>query len=489
MHPPDEIPASRPRLTAARLTVVIIFVLAVATLLGIYLNGYLATDWNAVRLTPTFMWLHGAAPFPGPGEAPFTTWIYGPITLIIFAPAALAPDTFSALLLAFAVNFGLALLPLVFVLRTLGRNDDRVIQVNALLLTLALWPACNFVYEQADNTAIAFGLVSVGLLSRRHLPGRRGLWLLAFAGGLALWSKATELGPVLGQLALIGLRGGTRAALRQVLRLAVAGGACGIIFIFASGAEGLVYNVFVIPSRIPWSNLGTKIGLYSYLPHELAYVILPFGLFLTRWKRFLSEPGPAQTAWCFFLLSLPFNIAGFATIGGTINSLHGCVYILPWLALVLAQHRFWLSPLLITIALTLQYIPFSHKSFSLADTRDSLAQGKKLAEACPGQIYFPWNPLITFYSEKKFYHSDDGILTRALTGEMIDHNALYAGLPAHFNWIAYPGGVRNTHLETLLPPTRAYYHFHGWTLVSANGLLPEAFSPVPSPGHPAQATP
>lgn len=329
----------------------------------------------------------------------------------------------------------------------------------------------------------------MGLLSGRDSPDRRSLWLLAFAGGLALWSKPTELGPVLGQIVVLGLRGGALAALRHVARLAISGGACGLAFILAFGAEGLAYNVFVIPSRIPWDNLGMKMVSSLYLPYALAYLALPLGVLLTRWKRFLLEPGPAQAACWFFLLSLPFNIAGFATIGGNVNSLHGCVYMMPWLALAAARYRSWLTPVLITVALAIQYIPFSGKRFSPAASRDSLAQAEKLAAACFGRIYFPWNPLITFYSEKKFYHSDDGILTRALTGEIIDRHALYSGLPPDFNWIAYPGGIRNIHLESLLPPTKAYYHFNGWTLVSANGLLPAAFAPVPDSGPQAPATP
>lgn len=489
MTHPTNIPAPRPRRTAAPLFWPGIFAMAVAAWIGICLNSYLSNGFNAVRLIPTFMWIHGGNPYPGPNEAPVTTWIYGPVTLLFFAPAVLASNAFGALLTAFFANLAIAVAPIVAAIRSLGKDDRRLTQTWAFLIAFVLWPANNLVHEQADNVAVLFGVFSMCILSGRTLPDRRGLWLLAFAGVLALWSKSTELGPVMGQIILIGLRGGLPAALRQVMRLAVAGGACGIAFIVAFGAEGLLYNVFVIPSRIPWADLGAKAVSPVYLPYVLGYVVLPLCIVLARWRRFLLTPGPAQAACCFFLLSLPFNIAGFATVGGHINSLHGWVYMIPWLALAAARWRFWLSPALITVALAVQYLPFSGKSFSMSATQNSLSQAERLAKACPCQIYFPWNPLITFYSEKKFYHADDGLLTRALTGEVLGDRTLYGGLPASFNWIAYPADVRPSYLENMLPPTKAYYLFNGWILVSANGLLPSTFKPVPGPGPSAGTTP
>lgn len=471
----------------------VVSALAVAALVGVYFGCYVGNDWNNIRLAPTLMWLHGANPYPSPGEAPITTWIYGPVPLMIYAPVALASDAFGALAIAFGVNLLLAAAPLALVVGLISRTDDWQIRLRALLLALAAWPACNLIYEQADNTAVLFGLLALGLFSGTGLPGRRGLWLAAFAGALALWSKPTELAPVLGQIALVALRGGKSAALRHTLRLAVAGGTCGIALVAAFGADGLIYNMFVVPSRIPWDGDVLKKALLGMIPaYILAYVLIPAAIWLSRAKRFLAEPGPAQAAGWFFILSLPFNVAGFAITGGSANALHGCAYMLPWLALSIARARPRMPyPFLMTALIGFQLIqvPSVFKEASPALARDSLRQGERLAGACRGRIYFPWNPLIAFYSEKKFHHVDDGILTRALTGEVLDRRILAAGLPENPNWIAYRGGAQGRHIKDLFPHAKAYYAFNGWTLVSIDGLLPSAFSPIHAPAPTAQTQP
>ena len=453
-----------------------LFGLLVAAWIWVCLCEYISNEWNAVRLTPTFMWWHGYSPYPGPGEGPVTTWIYGPTTLLFFSPAVLAQNTFNALFTAAWLNLALALVPLGMLLRVLSRQGEILSSTWALLLTLAMWPACNLVFEQADNTAIAASLLSLALLSGTRSPGRRELWLLAAAGALALWSKPTELGPVLGQFAWLALRHGRTAALRQVMRMAVAGGIVGIAFIAIFGAEGLVYNTFVIPSRIPWDNLWMKAIAPIYLPYVALYVILPVCLLAARWRKSLFMETPEQAGYWYFLLSLPFNIAGFATIGGNINSLHGCVYILPCLAIAAARHRTWLPPAAIILALALQILPYADKPPSLASARQSMKQAEQLADACRGEIYFPWNPLITFYSEQRFDHTEDGLLTRALTGEEISGEKLHAGLPPHLGYIAYQSGIRHSYFEERMPRTLAIYYFGGWTLVSADGLLPPVFT-------------
>lgn len=471
--------AHRPHLppgSLIRKTVVAFFGFLVAAWIWVCLCEYLPNEWNAVRLTPTFMWWHGGNPYPGPGEGPVTTWIYGPTTLLFFSPAVLAQNTFNALFTAAWLNLALVIVPLGVLMRVLSKPGEDLCSTWAFMLTLAMWPACNLVFEQADNTAIAAGLLSLALLSGPRAPGRRELWMLAAAGALALWSKPTEVGPVLGQFAWLALRHGRTAALRQIMRIAVAGGIAGIAFIATFGAEGLVYNTFVVPSRIPWDGSWLKAIAPIYLPYVALYVILPVCLLLARWRQLLFAETPVQAGCWYFILSLPFNIAGFATIGGNINSLHGCVYMLPGLALAAARHRTWLPPAAITLALALQILPYTDKPARLSSVQQSMNQAEQLAKACRGQIYFPWNPLITFYSEQRFDHTEDGLLTRALTGEEISSEKLHAGLPPHLGYIAYQSGIRHSYFEERMPRTRAIYYFGGWTLVSADGLLPPEFT-------------
>jgi hypothetical protein len=457
--------------------------IALGTWLWVCINSYTLSYWNEVRLAPTFMWWHGVNPYPGPGESPVTTWIYGPVTLLFFTPAVAAADTFDALLFAAWLNLSLTLLPIYALLRVTSKTDAVPVKVWAFMLSLAAWPASHLILGLADNMAVALGLLSLALLSGHEsvAPSKRTLWLLAFVGVLALWSKPTELGPVLGQLLWLAMRHGKTIAVGQTLRMAVAGGICGILFITAFGAEGFLYNVFVVPSRIPAADLWGKATSPVYIHSIALYVLLPFGLIIPRWRQWLFTAHPAQAACWFFLLSLPFNIAGFATIGGNINSLHGCVYLLPWLALAAARSRRWLPPALIAFALFLQIQPLLRTLPELGTARQTLASAEKLATLARGQIYFPWNPLVTFYSERRFYHAEDGLLTRSLTGEKISREMLFSGLPASFNFMAYRYHIRASYFDGRLPATHTYYHFNGWTLVSSDGLLPKALIPVTRP--------
>jgi hypothetical protein len=463
-----------------QMALTIILVIALGAWLWVCIDSYLQSYWNEVRLTPTFMWWHGANPYPGPGESPLTTWIYGPVTLLFFSPAVAASNTIGALFIAALGNLCIAIIPLCALICSAAKHDAVPVKIWALMLSVAAWPACNLIYGVADNMAIALGLLSLALLSEHQTAtsSKRTLWLLAFAGSLALWSKPTELGPVFGQLLWLALRHGKTTAIRQTLRLAVAGGICGILFIAVFGAEGFLYNVFVVPSRIPGANLWEKVISPIYIYHIAFYVLLPFGLIVPFCRKWLFNPHPAQAAGWFFLLSLPFNIAGFATIGGNINSLHGGIYLLPWLALTAARSKPWLPATMVALALIIQIQPFIGKLTELGSARQSLATAEKLAAIAPGQIYFPWNPLITFYSEQHFYHAEDGLLTRSLTGENISREMLFSGLPESFNFIAYQGRTRPSYFDGRLPAAHTYYDFNGWTLVSSDGLLPKALSPI-----------
>src|SRR4051812_46329068 len=68
-------------------------------------------EWNSIRLAPSFMLHPGATPYPGLGGGPLTTWIYGPVPLLLNLPATLAHDTVTALLVAGTINLLIAVIP------------------------------------------------------------------------------------------------------------------------------------------------------------------------------------------------------------------------------------------------------------------------------------------------------------------------------------------------------------------------------------------
>src|SRR4051812_28415970 len=133
-------PASRSRLT---LTLVAISVIAVLFRCWTSLCFFPLPEWNNVRLAPTFMIFHGGTPYPGTDETPLTTWIYGPVTLLLNGPAALGGSPAAALMIAALITLLAAVLPAMFAVtstapRFSGSNTTDAIW--AVLLCLALWP-------------------------------------------------------------------------------------------------------------------------------------------------------------------------------------------------------------------------------------------------------------------------------------------------------------------------------------------------------------
>src|SRR4051812_24177110 len=60
--------------------------------------------WNDVRLAPAFAVRHGINPYPPLGGGPLSTWIYGPVGILLNLPATLAATPLGALRSAWLIN-------------------------------------------------------------------------------------------------------------------------------------------------------------------------------------------------------------------------------------------------------------------------------------------------------------------------------------------------------------------------------------------------
>jgi len=55
----------------------------------------------------------------------------------------------------------------------------------------------------------------------------------------------------------------------------------------------------------------------------------------------------------------------------------------------------------------------------------------------PGQVYFPWNPLLTLMAEHRAYHFAYGVYDRELAGMPVTPEHFRAGLPADVTEVLY----------------------------------------------------
>jgi len=427
--------------------------------------------WNAVRLAPSFMWHAGVNPYPGPLDGPVTTWIYGPLPILLEWPATLTHDAAAALLAGGVISLALLAAPMALAVQAQAGPDTPITaRAWAYLLALACLPAVNLVYCQADNAAIACGLLAGALLTRPGPHTQVRLWLAAAVATLALWAKQTELGPVLGQIIFIGLRDGKRAAATQALRAAATGGLAGLVFCRVFGAEGLAYNMFILPAGFPLLEPAAKIVHPLYLGFVLTYVVAPALLVVLLAPRLFRRDHPALAPVLVFACSLPFNLAGFLPIGGNLNALHGAVYLLPagvlWLAARQSRPAACSWPALAVLAAVLVVQTAGQWPLPLHLQQTGLRQGAALARQLRGEVYFPWNPLLTYFSEGRFYHVEDGLITRSLAGRPVPPSVVKAYLPPRMCVVAYHRYAIDGYVRGLIPVDAKRTTYGEWILLS-----------------------
>lgn len=400
-------------------------------------------EWNNVRLAPTFMLAHGMTPYPAGDSGPVTTWIYGPVTLLLNLPAVLAPSSTSALLVAAGMTMLLAVFPALVAVQAASSGNSGSDRYTALFLCLALWPNTSLQYIQSDNTALACGLLSNAFLARSRPGCRRPLALAAVCTALAIWSKQTAISLLAAQVLWLGLSVGPRMAVRHLLYCAVACGALAVLFTAWFGFDGLWLNLVVVPAGLPFvaepmahtRGMGVQLFLCVALPSA--------GLLVGRravWRRDSPWLLPALS----WLALLPLGLISLYRIGGAPNSLNGVLYLAPLVAVSTVSRLRRMGSggatwgAFAALAVAIQQLA-SAPLLPLAPLGSYLAQGEALARANAGRIYFPWHPLVTFYAEHRFDHAEDGLSTRRIAGRPIALPAVRKHLPLDWSMTALPG--------------------------------------------------
>ncbi len=404
------------------------------------------TEWNDVRLAPTFMLWHGPNPYPGLDTGPLTTWTYGPVPLLLNLPALLANDVVTAIMIGGVITFLCAALPLAVVTGVLRPAATAPVFTDRLwvfLLCLALWPNSSLQYIQSDNAAVAFGLFSCWLLSSRENKFRPHA-LAALCAALAVWSKQTTLFLIPAQILWLALTAGPRIAVRYTLAAAASGFALAGIFIAWFGFDGLWVNLVELPRRFPYTSEPLERTRILWMA-LVGYAALPaLGVWLGR-RAIFRRDSPWLLPVLMWLFLLPTALLSTYGNGGSSNSLNNVLYLFPIAALSLVA---WLrarqplrTPALLTagvVAVVLQQLSLS-PLLPISPMTARLEIATDLARQHPGQIYFPWNPLVTFYAEHRFYHTEDGLIVRKVAGAPRSREALFRDLPPAWTLTAIPG--------------------------------------------------
>lgn len=411
--------------------------------------------WNDIRLLPAFMAAAGEPVYSPRGEGVIGTWMYGPLPIWLFRPATWMPDIVAAMLTAGTINIGLQLTAIGAACYCWPAPElSRWQRLIAFCAVVAVWPEAGWRFIQADNYAVSFGLISGCFLLRSRDRPAYG-WCAAIAAAMAVACKQTSLGIPLAHLAWVAVAHGRHALKDHALRLIASGAGMVVITLLAFDAAGLWENLVIIPGSLPFTDIPLT-RLVDLLPLLLVHGAMPPLLFCI-WRNQSDAKPEMRLAWFFWIFSLPLGTVSVLKIGGTINSLQGLQLTLPALALGLISRlpsRPW-APFLpvifigLLLCLRLTFLP------RLATTPlvGHLKEGVLVARTYPHTLWFPWNPLVTYYAEIRFSHVEDGLYVRHVAGRPVTQAHVREYLPVHFAGIVEPVGLNGWGIsEKILAP-------------------------------------
>lgn len=430
--------------------------------LWINLCRFPASCWNDLRLVPVFMAAHGVPVYTLPGAGVITTWMYGPVPLWVWSPALLGGTATSALMIAGSLNLGLTVLAVALVCAKWPVSGaTSTIRWLAFAATIAAWPDPAFRFLQADNVAVTAGLIgNLLLVITGGEPRRNRDWLIAGLTALALGAKQNALGLLAAQLTWLWLEGGTQRALRHLGRTALAVAMIGAIAVLQFGLRPLWFGTVEIASGLPMvDNLPQR--LLEFAPVLAVQWGVPLVVLGLMGRRGLTEGHPLRLPLLVWLWNLPLGALSMLTTGGSTNNLHGFQFLIaPLLLVVLTKARRWrphfygpLTALLAIAILSLRVVQAD--SAPLRPATAMVEQAKTIEAALPGEVWLPWNPLVAYFAEGRFYHAEDGLYVRFITGHPVSVNQARAHLPPRFHAIAFPSPQMQWGVAAKLAPTSA----------------------------------
>ena len=476
---------TRPNFTPTRVIAAALFATAITAALCLWIDWceFPSHPLNEARLAPAFALRHGINPYPPLGGGPLSTWIYGPVGILVNLPATFATSAAGALQIASLINFTVLILPLVVIF--FSSKELRIqwppVRWLALASGVLLIPRPNLIFQVADHAAIAFGLLSCWWLAKHPRPQGHILSIAAIFCVLAIWSKQIAVFLVAAQLAYLLVAGERVAAAKYLLRIILLGAIAFGFAVLSFGWSNLWLNLVVIPGRLPWAdNLAEKFAMRGW---PLAVQIgLPIVGLIVLWLRQLMPNRSTESGRFFqltvfaFLAMLPVGLIAFLRVGGDMNSFHPWAYLLPGciLAWSVADNELphisvrMLVAVAIAMALRgpdLTLLPCKPMTWHLETAA-------RLASVHPHSIWFPRNPIITFYADGELWHSEDGIETRYLANLGLREPDFRRYLPPNLQAVAYPAAVEHPFSMHLLSEFNQAAKIPFWTVHTRAAIPP-----------------
>ncbi len=390
--------------------------------------------WNGARLAPSFAIARGLPIYALRDSGAHLGWVYGPVFPMWYAPIGLTDQPTLGLVLAAAWNALTILAPVYAVVRIAAAGAGRVRRflflLGALLLLANPITRSAFLFMHVDAVSVAWSVTACLALHAAAVRGwRYGLPLAAL--GVALSVAAKQVSIVLLPATFFWLWWeGYRALLaRWCFWLALVCGGLAALFFALFGAEGMLFNAWLLFSRMPWQGgwdiVGRNLGEVAASSWLWILAALLGGLALRlRWREQVSAEAAPLVRLLFgvALWQLPLGVTASLVVDAALNSIHAINYL--FLAgLVIAGSalarskpagatgllRPGFAAGIVAAAALVAVMPEVRNPDRVWRPYRGQDQLLALARQHPGKIYLPWNPLTTLIAEKKIYPFDEAL--------------------------------------------------------------------------------
>jgi hypothetical protein len=423
--------------------------------------------WNGARLAPTIALAQGHELYQPADHGPILDTIYGPVTALVYLPAAIATSPTGAIFVAALIVGLFSTLPmLALALRQAGGDPTlRAWGLFGFVLyycALFVHPDCT-VYStsliHADAPSLGLGLLACLPLYRVNAPeapGWRALSVSALLASLSVWSKQTSVFVPVALAAHLGLAWGVPCLRKYLLCLLVAGGGLSLLLVTCFGPGPLFFNLFTVPAAQAWNTplLDAALELGGLL---LAFApVLLLALYFTQ--RAPGGTAPSRGAWwranpwgmllLLAVFAVPTSLLGRMKVGGNLNNHHPLFFLIgaialalpaalaaggdPWLRIVCKRLQLVLGAVL--MLLPLDYLATWDGRLRLDNQHQ---QAYDFARRHPGKAWFPSHPLSTLLAERKLYHFEYGVLERSLAGRAPTPAHIRAHLPPRLRYVIF----------------------------------------------------
>lgn len=416
-----------------------VWLVAAGALAGAILWSILCTapgiPWNAVRLSPSFAIARGLPIYALRDAGAHLGWVYGPVFPLWYAPLGLTDRPTLALVLAAAWNAVTILAPLYAVVRVATAGAGRVRRflflLGALLLLSNPITRSAFLFMHVDAVSVGWAVTACLALHAAAVRGwRYGLPLAALGVALSVAAKQVSIVLLPATFCWLWWEGHRALMARWFFWLALVCGGLAALFFALFGAEGMLFNAWLLFSRMPWQggwgvvgrNLG-EVAAASWL-WFLAAAAGAIAL-RVRWRDHVSAEAAPLVRLLFgvALWQLPLGVTASLVVDAALNSIHAINYlflaglVIAGSALARSGHappggglmRPGFAAGAIAALALVAVLPGVRNPDVVWRPYRGQDELLALARQHPGRIYLPWNPLTTLISERKIYPFDEAL--------------------------------------------------------------------------------